>query len=63
MAQTKEEKRELIAALLEERRGYVVRGLDGRVAEVDETLRRFGAAGSPPAKRSVKRTSGKGVTR
>lgn len=29
----------LVAALLEERRGYVVRGLDGRVAQVDEQLR------------------------
>jgi len=61
MAQTKEEKREWIAALLEERRGYVSRGLDGRVAEVDKALRRLGAEGSPPAKRSAKRTE-EGVT-
>jgi len=32
----------LIAALLEERRGYVVRGLSDRVALVDQELERLG---------------------
>lgn len=37
-----------IAALVEERRGYVMRGLDDRAAQVDEELRRLGALGGPP---------------
>lgn len=35
-----------VAGLLEERRGYVTRGLDDRVAQVDEQLRLRGA--TPP---------------
>jgi len=33
-----------VAALIEERRGYVVRGLADRVAQVDAELARFGVA-------------------
>lgn len=33
---------DLITALLEERRGYIVRGLDNRVAGVDAELKRLG---------------------
>jgi len=33
-----------VAALIEERRGYVVRGLTNRVAQVDAELARFGIA-------------------
>jgi len=38
-----------VAALLNERRGYVARGLDDRVAGVDEQLRLLGQ--EPPAQR------------
>jgi L-lactate utilization protein LutB len=38
--------REYIDALLEERRGYVVRGLDDRIAQVDDQIRLRG--GTPP---------------
>jgi len=34
----------MVAALLEERRGYVVRGLTNRVAQVDEQLKAYGVA-------------------
>lgn len=34
----------MVAALIEERRGYVVRGLANRVAQVDEQLKAFGFA-------------------
>lgn len=37
---------EIIAALQEERRGYVLRGLSDRVADVDSELARLGSA--PP---------------
>lgn len=33
---------EYVSGLLEERRGYVLRGLSNRVAEVDAELKRFG---------------------
>jgi hypothetical protein len=38
----------VIAALLRERRGYVVRGLDDRVAAVDEQLELRGYVGAKP---------------
>jgi len=60
---TAEKRKELIAALIEERRGYVMHGNKDDVAGVDAELARLGLEGSPPARRSVKRTSGKGVTR
>jgi hypothetical protein len=37
----------MVAALLREREGYVARGMDDRVAQVDEQLRLRGA--TPPA--------------
>ncbi len=40
---------ETIAALLEERRGYVARGLTDRVKAVDEQLARLGHKASAPA--------------
>lgn len=36
-----------INALLEERRGYVVRGLNDRIAQVDAQLRRAGISVEP----------------
>jgi len=44
-----------VAALIEERRGYVVRGLTNRVAQVDAELARFGiaVADKPAAERAV----------
>ena len=33
----------MVDALLRERQGYVTRGLDDRVAQVDEQLRHYGA--------------------
>lgn len=44
-----------IAALLEERAGYVKRGLEDRVLQVEEQLRALGAEGAPPQKRATKR--------
>lgn len=41
-AQRGERTEEFVAALLEERRGYVVRDLGDRVAEVDEQIRLYG---------------------
>ena len=52
---TDEQRAAQIRALIEERRGYVERGQDDRVAQVDAELARLGAAGSAPAKRSEKR--------
>jgi hypothetical protein len=47
-----------IAALLEEKRGYLARGKTDRVAEVDEALRALGytvevAAVTPPVERAT----------
>lgn len=52
---TDEQKAESIANLIEERRGYVARGLDDRVKAVDEQLKRYGYEAKPPAARAVKR--------
>lgn len=41
-----------IDALLEERRGYVLRGLDDRVKAVDDAIK--AAGGKPPSKRRTK---------
>ena len=56
---TNEEKKATIAALVEERRGYVARGEDSRVAEVDEQLRRLGAGARTGAQRGTRRGSGR----
>lgn len=37
----------MIAALLRERNGYVTRGLDDRVRQVDEQLKHHGYSGKP----------------
>lgn len=37
----------VVQALLEERHGYVLRGLNGRVADVDKVLATFGIAVAP----------------
>lgn len=55
---TDEERKAKIEALMEERRGYMVRGLTDRVAEVDAQLQAFGAEGAPKAKRAQKRSKG-----
>lgn len=52
---TDEQKAESIANLLAERRGYVQRGLDDRVKDVDEQLRRYGHEAAPAAARATKR--------
>ena len=52
---TEEERTSKIAALLEERRGYELRGLNDRVAAVDAELRRLGAQAVPARKRAAKR--------
>lgn len=52
---TKEDKQATIAALLEERRGYVNRGEDSRVAAVDEQLRALGHHAEKLSARSEKR--------
>ena len=45
----------LVEALLEERRGYVMRGLKARVAAVDAELKKFGVAvdGEPTREAAV----------
>jgi hypothetical protein len=53
---TDDERKATIAGLLEERRGYVARGLDDRVAQVDAELRRIGAEAVPKVKRAAKRS-------
>lgn len=52
---TDQEREGKIRALVEERRGYVVRGEQSRVDLVDKALRELGAEGVPPAKRSATR--------
>lgn len=54
-----ETKARQIAALIEERRGYELKGDDDRVKQVDASLRALGAAGAPPAKRAAKRPAPK----
>jgi len=54
---TAEKRKELIAALIEERRGYVLYGNKDDVAGVDAELARLGLEGSPPARRSAKRVT------
>lgn len=45
---TKQQIASRIAALKNERRGYVVRGLNDRVEQVDAELRRLGVADEKP---------------
>jgi hypothetical protein len=59
VSMTNEEKKTLVAALLEERRGYEIHGKKDRVALVDAELKRLGAEGKAPAKRAEKRAKKK----
>ena len=52
---TKEETQATISALLEERRGYVLRGDEQRLAQVDAQLRALGASAEKPATRASRR--------
>lgn len=52
---TEEERAGKIRALLEERRGYEVRGEQSRVDLVNKALRDLGAEGTPPVARSARR--------
>jgi hypothetical protein len=45
-----------VAALLVERRGYVMRGLPDRVAQVDAELARYGAKPPTPDMRPARRS-------
>ena len=56
---TKEEQKATIAALLEERRGYVNRGEDARVAEVDKQLKALGHGAQKRSSQAEKRPSEK----
>lgn len=52
---TKEDDQASIKALLEEKRGYKVRGLDDRAAEVDAQLKALGAKAEKKSARAQKR--------
>lgn len=54
-AMTSEQRAAQIAALLEERRGYEIKGDADKVAQVDAELRAHGYEGAPPAARAEKR--------
>lgn len=56
---SKEDDQATISALLEERRGYVRRGEDDRVAQVDKQLKALGAAAEKPQARAQKRPAPK----
>lgn len=60
---TKEQDKATISALLEERRGYVNRGDDDRVAQVDAQLKALGAAAEKPSQRAQKRPAKKETTK
>lgn len=59
--QTKEQNKEYIAALLEERRGYALHGKTDMVAGVDAELARVGHKAKAPAKRATKMKAKKGT--
>lgn len=52
---TDEQRAAKIRALIEERRGYEMRGEQSRVDLVDKELRELGAEGVPPARRATRR--------
>lgn len=52
---TDKQREQKIRALLEERRGYEVNGNKERVEQVDEELRKLGAAGATPVRRATRR--------
>lgn len=51
VAGTREQDEALVAALLEERRGYELRGAAERVAEVDAQLKRLGHSTPKPKRK------------
>lgn len=55
MPMTSEQRTNLINALIEERRGYELRGDTSRVEDVDAELRALGHEGTTPAARAEKR--------
>lgn len=56
---SKEDDQATIKALLEERRGYVLRGEDNRVAAVDAQLKALGASAEKKSVRAQKRPAEK----
>ncbi len=54
---TDEKRQDLIKALLEEKRGYLLRDDAENAAAVDAELARLGAQGEPKAKRAAKRVT------
>ncbi len=54
---TDEKRQDLIAAYIEERRGYEIHGNTEGVKAVNAELARLGAEGKPKAKRSQKRVT------
>jgi hypothetical protein len=52
---TDEQREGTIAALLEERRGLVQRGLTSRVAQVDAELKRLGAGAETGQRKAARR--------
>ena len=52
---TEDQRAARIRALIEERRGYELRGEQSRVDLVDKALRDLGAEGAAPVKRAEKR--------
>jgi hypothetical protein len=55
MGMSDEQRKSYIAALIEERDGYLASGKADRAAEVDAELSRMGEGGSAPAARAEKR--------
>ena len=56
---SKEDDQTTIAALLQERRGYVNRGLDDRVAAIDAELKKLGHQAETKQKRASTRPAAK----
>ena len=59
---TKEDEKATIAALLEERRGYVLRGETDRVVQVDAQLRHLGHDAEKPASRATRRPASRAAS-
>jgi hypothetical protein len=55
MGMTDEQRKAYIAALIEERDGYLASGRKDRAADVDAELSRMGEGGAAPADRAEKR--------
>ena len=52
---TRQEKEQLVAALVRERDGYLKRGQLNRAALVEQQLAKLAAEGKPPARRATRR--------